>query len=334
MSALSALYGRVASARRAWFSRRPHTVRRLPHAVVSVGNLVVGGSGKTPVAALVARILLQDGERPAILSRGYARRERLDGVVVVSDGHDVLEPASRAGDEPFMLATALPGVPVLVCEDRYLAGQLAHRRFGTTVSILDDGFQHLQLARDVDLLLVSPADLDEMVLPAGRLREPLAAAMAAHALVVPGSAEDAERVSALLGVGHWFALQVRNQEPASATLTREKPVVAVAGIARPQRFFQALAGDGWDVAGRIAFPDHHWFTAADLARVDAAAGAARAAAVLTTEKDFARLAGLPSTRVPWVAVPLHAAIEPAGQFRDWLRQRIAAARAPHHVAGS
>ena len=133
MSALSALYGRVASARRAWFSRRPHTVRRLPHAVVSVGNLVVGGSGKTPVAALVARILLQDGERPAILSRGYARRERLDGVVVVSDGHDVLEPASRAGDEPFMLATALPGVPVLVCEDRYLAGQLAHRKFGTTV---------------------------------------------------------------------------------------------------------------------------------------------------------------------------------------------------------
>ena len=334
MSALSALYGRVASARRAWFNRRPHTLRRLPHPVVSVGNLAVGGSGKTPVAALVARILLEDGERPAILSRGYARRQRLDGVVVVSDGHDVLEPAARAGDEPFMLAKALPGVPVLVCDDRYPAGQLAHRRFGTTVSILDDGFQHLQLARDVDLLLVSPADLDEAVLPAGRLREPLAAAMAAHALVVPGSAGDAESVSALLGVSRWFALQVRHGEPASSAVTREKPVVAVAGIARPERFFETLVRDGWDVAERIAFPDHHWFTPADLERVDTAARAARAGAVLTTDKDFARLTGPPSTRVPWVAVPLHASIEPADRFRDWLRQRLAEARAPHHTAGS
>ena len=334
MSALSALYGRVASARRAWFNRRPHTVRRLPHPVVSVGNLVVGGSGKTPVAALVARILLESGERPAILSRGYGRRERLDGVVVVSDGRDVLEPPSRAGDEPFMLATALPGVPVLVSDDRYPAGQLAHRRFGATVSILDDGFQHLQLARDVDLLLVSPADLDEAVLPAGRLREPLSAAMAAHALVVPGSAEDADRVSALLGVARWFLLEVRHEEPASSALTRDKPVVAVAGIARPERFFDALTRDGWNVAERIAFPDHHWFTSADLERVDVAARTARAAAVLTTDKDLARLGGPPKARVPWVAVPLHASIEPADQFRAWLRQRIAAARAQHHVAGS
>ena len=111
MSALSALYGRVASARRAWFARRAHAVRRLPVPVVSVGNLVVGGSGKTPVAAHVARLLLDRGERPAILSRGYARREFQDGVVVVSDGTSVLERVERAGDEPFMLAHALPGDP-------------------------------------------------------------------------------------------------------------------------------------------------------------------------------------------------------------------------------
>ena len=334
MSAFSALYGRVASARRAWFERRPHTVRRLPHPVVSVGNLTVGGSGKTPVAALVARILLEYGERPAILSRGYARPERLDGVVVVSDGREVLETAPRAGDEPFMLAKALPGVPVLVCEDRYLAGRLAHRRFGTTVSILDDGFQHLQLARDVDLLLVTPDDLDEAVLPAGRLREPLAAALAAHALVVPGSASDGDRVAAILGVGRWFTLQARNGEPASPTLTRDKPVVAVAGIARPQRFFETLTHDGWNVAERIAFPDHHWFTSSDLARVDATARAADAVAVLTTEKDAARLPGTPPVRVPWVAVPLQVSIEPSVEFSDWLRQRVATARSAPQVAGS
>jgi tetraacyldisaccharide 4'-kinase len=333
LSTLSALYGRVASARRAWFSRRPHAVRRLPHPVVSVGNLAVGGSGKTPVAALVARILRANGERPAILSRGYARREVVDGVTVVSDGHQVLESPARAGDEPWMLAQALPGVPVLVCEDRYLAGQLAHRRFGATVSVLDDGFQHLQLARDVDLLLVSPRDLDEAVLPSGRLREPLGAALAAHALIVPASQPEVERVSALLGPGRAFALRARLGEPA-ATLTRETPVVAVAGIAQPQRFFEALAENGWRVAQTVTFPDHHWFTPDDLERVDAAARTARAPAVLVTEKDAARLAGLPAPRVPWVAVPLDVSVEPAGEFAEWLCQRVTAARiaveaAPH-----
>lgn len=334
MSTLSALYGRVATARRAWFGRRSHAVRRLPHPVVSVGNLVVGGSGKTPVAALVARILTERGEKPAILSRGYARRERLDGVVVVSDGRQVLETPARSGDEPFMLAEALPGVAVLVCEDRHLAGQLAHHRFGATVSILDDGFQHLHLARDVDLLLVSPLDLEEQVLPSGRLREPLAAAMAAHALVVRGSAEDAARVSALLGVGRGFALQERIGEPVRKTLSRRAPVMAVAGIARPARFFDALEKDGWQVAARAVFPDHHWFTAADIARVDATAREANAAAVLTTAKDMARLAGSPPAGVPWSAVPLQVAVEPADGFADWLCERVTAARTVHNMAGA
>jgi tetraacyldisaccharide 4'-kinase len=307
-------------------------MRRLPHPVVSVGNLTVGGSGKTPVASLVARILLEHGERPAVLSRGYARREPVDGVTVVSDGHEVLETPARAGDEPWMLAKALPGVPVLVCEDRYLAGHLAHRRFAVTVSILDDGFQHLQLARDVDLLLVSPRDLDEAVLPSGRLREPLRAALAADAVLVAGSDSDVERVAASLGVDRAFALRSRLCEPATSTLTRETPVMAVAGIARPQRFFEALAQNGWHVAQTITFPDHHWFTAADLERVDAAARTARAPAVLVTEKDAARLAGLPPPRVPWVAVPLEVSVEPGGEFVEWLCQRVTAARTAHEDA--
>ena len=133
----------------------PSRRRRLSQPVVSVGNLRVGGSGKTPIVAHIARLLLERGERPAILTRGYARRCRPDGVTVVSDGTTILAGIESAGDEPLMLARALPGVPVLVGANRYLSGRLAEERFGATVHLLDDGFQHLELARDVDLLLVS-----------------------------------------------------------------------------------------------------------------------------------------------------------------------------------
>jgi tetraacyldisaccharide 4'-kinase len=233
-----------------------------------------------------------------------------------------------------MLARALPGVPVLVCEDRYLAGQLGHRRFGTTVSILDDGFQHLRLKRDVELVLVSPADLDDTLLPSGRLREPLAAAMAADALVVPGSTDDAARVSALLGVGRAFAMGTRVGDLSGAVVSRDEPILAVAGIARPQRFFDSLEQDGWRVADRIVFPDHHWFTAADLERVDVAARSARATAVLTTEKDAARLPAEWAHRVKWVAVPLRVTIDPAVEFEQWLCERVSAVRAVQRVADS
>ncbi len=171
------MYGRAARFRRAWYGRHPDRVRRLARPVVSVGNLVVGGSGKTPVVAAIARLLLAAGEQPVILSRGYGRRHRADGVVVVSDGHRPQVPAEQSGDEPQMLARTLTGVPILVSPDRYLAGCLAERRFGCTVHLLDDGFQHLQLARDVNLLVMSRRDVDESVMPAGRLREPLDAAL-------------------------------------------------------------------------------------------------------------------------------------------------------------
>src|SRR5204863_6685133 len=124
--------------------------------IVSIGNIAMGGRGKTPLVAHVARLLVAAGERPAILSRGYARADRADGVVVVSDGDHLQADVARGGDEPFMLARQLPGVAVLVAEDRALAGRLAERAFGVTVHLLDDGFQHLQLARDADIVLVDP----------------------------------------------------------------------------------------------------------------------------------------------------------------------------------
>ena len=165
MNLLSAAYGRATSLRRAWYERAPHRARRLGQPVISVGTLVVGGSGKPPLVAALAKRRLAAGERPAILSRGYGRRDAADGIVVVSDGEQVLATPSQSGDEPYMLASTLPGVPVLSSADRYLSGCLAERRFGCTVHLLDDGFQHVQLARDLDLLLMSGEDLDERLLP-------------------------------------------------------------------------------------------------------------------------------------------------------------------------
>jgi len=322
LNPLSAVYGRAATLRRSWYAKRPHAQRRLERPVISVGNLAVGGSGKTPVVASIARLLLERAHRPSILSRGYARRHESDGVVVVSDGDRVMAPVETTGDEPQMLARALPGVPVLVCADRYLAGRLAETRFGATVHVLDDGFQHVQLARSIDLLIVAPSDLVDRVLPSGRLREPIAAASAADAVIVPGSNHDAARVASTLGVPTSFTMTTRYDaiRPLSgpASGLHDKRVLAVAGIARPARFFAAVRERGFDVADEIAFPDHHWFTSKDLESIDRRAASANAHLVITTEKDAIRIGARPG----WYALPMQVAIEPAAEFAAWLIARL------------
>jgi tetraacyldisaccharide 4'-kinase len=244
----------------------------------------------------------------------------------------VLEGTERSGDEPQLLARTLTGVPVLVSTSRYEAGQVAESRFGCTVLLLDDGFQHLTLARDVDLLLMALPDLEDRVLPFGRLREPLASARYADALLVPGTAGDAARMSAALGVIPAFTVETRYLPPARVTpygepidLPAGTRVVAVAGIARPHRFFSALRDHGWQVTQEIVFPDHHWFRERDLRRAAAEARRSRADLILTTEKDAVRLDGRP-TDVTWAYLPMRAAVEPAGEFAAWIAGRLAAAR--------
>jgi tetraacyldisaccharide 4'-kinase len=319
----------VARLRRSWYARRPHIRRVLDRPVISVGNLVVGGSGKTPLVAALAHLLLRAGERPSVLSRGYARRRASEGVLVVSDADGIRAPVEQSGDEPQMLARMLPGVSVVVAADRYLAGALAERRLGCTVHVLDDGFQHLQLARAVDLLVVHPDDLDDRVLPAGRLREPPDAARCADALLIAGTLEDAEEVSASLGVSPAFRVEPRHA-PARwlrpETIEGPGPsggrVVAVTGIARPQRFFDALRELGFDVAQEMPFSDHHWFSDADLARIAQAVVDTTADGVMTTEKDAVRL-GSDRNLVPvWAVLPLEMAIEPAEAFEPWLLDRL------------
>jgi tetraacyldisaccharide 4'-kinase len=334
ISALGTAWGAVVGWRRVRYVRDPAMRRCLGRPVISVGNLGVGGSGKTPVVLHLARWLVSIGERPAILTRGYARRVALDGVTVVSDASAVLATVDTAGDEPLMLARALPGVPVLVGADRYLSGRLAERQLGATVHILDDGFQHVQLERDVDLLLVSEEDLADRPLPAGRLRESLEAARVADAaLVTAGYDTAAERVGRALDLSTVFRV-TRTIAPPKAIVPPYDSIVVppasrvfvVCGIAKPDRFVADVAAAGWEIAGTMTFRDHHRFTARDLDRVIAAATIARSSIVLTTEKDAVRLASLDLKGTPIAALPLVVGIEPHDRFQAWLSARLHAAR--------
>jgi tetraacyldisaccharide 4'-kinase len=336
----SRLYAFGARARRSAIARNQEAVRRLDCPVVSVGNLAVGGTGKTPLVAWIASRLIDAGERPAILSRGYRRSDPDDGVTVVSDGVRLRADLARAGDEPLMLARALPKCRVLVCADRYLAGRVAELHLGATVHLLDDGFQHFGLARDVDLVVIDPADFERpMTLPRGRLREPEKTAALADALIVAGDPNARVAMSERFGVEHAFSL-LRTlgpavEETARGTLPITPParVVLVSGIARPARFEEEARAAGFDIAESIVFSDHHAYVPADVARIAEAVKINSAACVLTTEKDLMRLLPLR----PWpfrVAVrPLHVRLEP-DTFMPWLLERLAAARTTAAGAGS
>ena len=339
---LSALYAAIARRRREFYAARPDLRRRLRRPVISVGNLSVGGRGKTPTVACLARELLAMGERPAILSRGYARRQPDDGVVVVRDPDGLRADLDRSGDEPLMLARQLPGVSVLSSGDRYLAGRLAEHHLGATVHVLDDGFQHLQLDRDIDLVIVAGDDLEAgaRTLPGGRLREPPDTLLAADAVL---AADD--RVFSLgprprhapfeifrmrRTMGHVQPVQpgspIAEDEPAV-------PSLAMAGIAQPQEFFDGLRAAGHDLVRTSGFRDHHRYSRRDLERVFRDARAAGAARVLTTEKDYVRLLPFRPFPMPVGWVPLTMEPDPLPEFRRWLAGALAGARDlwPHPV---
>jgi tetraacyldisaccharide 4'-kinase len=297
--------------------------------VISVGNIAVGGRRKTPIVAVLARWLIEQGERPAILSRGYAREQPRDGVVVVRDASTVLAPLADAGDEPFLLAQGLTGCAVLVCADRYLAGRLAESRLGCTVHLLDDGFQHFAVARDVDLVVVDRQDVTGgQVLPHGRLREPPDVLDAADALIWLGDRPDGNEPQR-----PQFIARDRHGVPRRLASSLEVPplapparVVGVAAIAEPERFFDDLRAAGWELADVLGFPDHHPFDQQDLERVATRVRETGALAVLTTEKDGVRLEARRELPFPAAAVPLGVDIDPREAFFSWLAARLEAAR--------
>ena len=324
---LNDLYAAVARRRRERYARRPDLRRRLRRPVISVGNLAVGGRGKTPAVAALARVLTAAGERPAILSRGYGRTQPDDGVVVVNAPDGIRADLARSGDEPLMLARQLPGVPILVASDRYLAGRLAEHHFDVTVHVLDDGFQHLQLDRDLDLVIVAAEDLDPaaQTLPTGRLREAPDALVAADAILsadpsVQMPPHDERPLFTLrrdLG-----ALSGESSE----LVAPGTPVMAVSGIANPARFVSDLRGAGWNAVQSLTFRDHHAYRHAEVAQIVATARTCGARAVVTTEKDFVRLLPYRPFPLPVVYLPLTMEIKPAAEFRAWLEASLRAAR--------
>jgi tetraacyldisaccharide 4'-kinase len=302
---LGSAFGAIASLRVAAYRRGFLPRARLAGPVVSVGNLGLGGSGKTPVVARVAEILRDAGRPVAVLSRGYGGTFR-GPALVVSDGAAVLAGAVEAGDEPVMLARSLPGVVVAVGARRDVVGRAVEARFGRRVHVLDDGFQHLRLERDLDLVCLDVRDLEDRPLPAGRLRErPSALARASLVLLTRIEAASEAELRVLeerlspertlrvaRRVAGWKTLDgVVAAPPASAFL--------LAAIARPERFERDVAASGAAVLGRAFFRDHHRFGAGEVAGVAAAARAAGAEAIVTTAKDAVRLEGL---AFPGVAV--------------------------------
>jgi tetraacyldisaccharide 4'-kinase len=334
LSLLAGLYASGAWLHRAWWERGPGRPVRLPCKVVSVGNLVVGGSGKTPVAAWVASALRRRGWPVAIASRGYGGRGA-DAVEVVSDGRHVLGRAEVAGEEPMLLAGLAPGVPVLVGRRRDTVGRRAVAGFNAQVLVLDDGFQHHRLAKDVELVTLTGAGLGNgFVLPRGPLREPLGALSRAHAILAvdgPLPEADATRIARIAPDAARFALERRPSwtrglaggERAPAFALAGQRVGMLCGIARPAALRDTLRALGAVVVAERSFPDHHRYRREDLAGL-----ADEAALWITTEKDAGKL--LPSwlggARVRVLALET---VFPDGEkFLDWLERRLHA-----HVGG-
>jgi tetraacyldisaccharide 4'-kinase len=314
----------------AWLHRHARGARfrapaRLPCQVISVGSLVVGGSGKTPVAAWVAAALRADGRAAAIASRGYGRRGRAD-VLIVSDGRHVRAGPGEAGDEPILLAAHAPGVPVLVGRDRARVGQHAVALFGCDVLVLDDGFQHHRLARDVELLVFDGGGLGSgRLLPLGPLRERLAEARRADALLVvdgPLPDRDAEQLGRAAPGAPRFAARrrpvslqpLRGGPSRPPTSLAGRAVGLLSGLARPAGLRRTVEALGAMVVAERAFGDHHRYRARDLRGLPGL--------WVTTEKDAVKI--LPSwcedVDLQVLAIELELA-EPAA-FRDWLLERL------------
>lgn len=274
--------------------------------VISVGNLTIGGTGKTPCVVFIAKCLRDAGHQVAILSRGYKRATR--GRVEVSDGKEILCSPRESGDEPFLLAQSCPGVRVVVDQDRFAAGRWLEARAPISVFILDDAFQHLRLARDLNLALIDATEplRHARMVPFGRLREPLLGLQRADAVIVTRSDQSFDKASLLETIKEhtepntpiFFAYHemtrlrlLGSEESLPFTEFAQKPVATVSGIAQPGRFNEDLRKAGMQIMLRRDFEDHHRYSAEEFAKIVREAKSAAAEAIIVTEKDAANLPG-------------------------------------------
>ena len=306
MNLLPSLFGVGVGVRNALYNRSLLKPQRLAGPVISVGNLSVGGSGKTPFVLLLGELLKRRGVKFDILSRGYGRRSK--GVRVV----DPSGTASDFGDEPLLLARRL-NVPVVVGEDRFAAGLAAEQVFGLHWHLLDDGFQHRALARDFDIVIITAEDTGDRLLPAGRLREPLKSLQRTDAVVLSGAAtSDSLPVSGK----HLWRVK-RGIQP-----------TVFCGIARPQNFLTQLRTAGIDPVAEAFYRDHHSYTAQDVGDLLQLRERSEAGGFVTTEKDAINLGTNLSALHPIAIVPVKMELLDAANVLETILRTIEERRRP------
>jgi tetraacyldisaccharide 4'-kinase len=304
---LSPIFGLGVRARNAFYDRQLLPAQRLKGPVISVGNLSVGGSGKTPFVLLLGDLLKSRGIAFDILSRGYGRTSR--GVRLV----DPAGSSSEFGDEPLLMARKL-SVPVIVGEERVEAGSYAEEKFGPQLHVLDDGFQHRRLARDFDIVLVTPEDARDKLLPSGRLREPLSSLRRADAVVL---ASGASPESFPLDKKTVWRVR-RGILPKNVP---ERPV-AFCGIARPQNFLLQLRTAGIEPVAEAIFQDHHAYTEKDVHDLLQLRQRSEGGGFVTTEKDAVNLGESLRALDPISVVPVKMTLADAANALDTMLRVI------------
>jgi len=325
---LSLLYGAVTRTRLSLYRRGTFQTTKLDRPVISIGNITTGGTGKTPLVEYVARTLAAQGKKVCILTRGYGRKDpHLQ--VIVSDGYGVLASPSEAGDEPYLLATKLTGqAAVISSADRIAAGQEAIKDFGTDVFVLDDGFQHLRIARDLNIVCIDATNPwgGGRLLPYGRLRESLDGLKRADCVVLT-RCDQVESVAALraeiveltggrpIFESRMRPLRVVSLKNGPATLPGR--VGAFCAVGNPSSFFQSLGRLGYELGLERAFADHHAYSQSDVDELHQLARQTGANALITTAKDAVKLKGM-EFALPCYVLEIEIAIDDADAFRRLL----------------
>ncbi len=326
---------RAAAYRRGWLKSQ-----RLPVKVISVGNVTLGGTGKTPMVLHLARRLGERGRRVAILTRGYGRRE-FAPLVINGQGEVSKFTPELMGDEPILLARALPEVTLGIGADRVaLARQILHVEAAQPpeVFLLDDGFQHLRLARDLDLVLIDATDpfAEGAVLPAGRLREPLTALERADMIVLTRAAngvprkleavvrEFNPRAPLFTATSHLSGVfEAGAHRAANLFVLKQTPAVAFCGIGNPEAFWDDLRRAGFNLAGTLAFADHYRYGIEDFRRIIRYADSVKARALLTTEKDLINMTVVPPSLPPTFYCQMELRLEDELAFLAAVEERLA-----------
>lgn len=327
---LSLLYGAVTRTRLSLYRRGTFQTTKLDRPVISIGNITTGGTGKTPLVEYVAKTIAKQGKKVCILTRGYGRKDpHLQ--VIVSDGYGVLASPDEAGDEPYLLATKLAGLSAVISSaDRIAAAREAIKDFGTDCFVLDDGFQHLRLARDLNVVTIDATNPwgGGRLLPHGRLRESTEGMRRADCVVLTRcdllASVDAlrEDVSRLTGGKPVFESQMRMVrvtplKNGGETLVPPGRVAAFCAIGNPRSFFESLRQAGYELAIERSFPDHHVYSQEEIDSVNRAAKDAGANVLITTAKDAVKLRTL-SFSMPCYVVEIEIAIDNLVEFANML----------------